>query len=163
MDIREVGLDLVARLARAVGLRDDLHEAAAKPALLIAEGEMDVEGDRRPLRIRACARGFGAFGGRIGPLRSRRVGRVPRALDVVFLEQLRRHRERLATQANRDGAHAREVSTGSGARAAATNAATYSGGVGGRMPWPRFTMWPTRPGPRPAGRAPPAQPSANAA
>jgi hypothetical protein len=33
-------------------------------------------------------------------------------------------------------------------RAAVTNAATFSGGVGGRIPWPRFTMWPTGPAAR---------------
>ena len=33
-------------VALPVGLRDDLHEAAAEPALLVAEGEVDVERDR---------------------------------------------------------------------------------------------------------------------
>src|ERR1039457_4302497 len=126
---------------------------------------MDVNGDRRTLRVRARACGLAVGGGGVSPLRRRRIRRVPGALDVVLLEQLRGHRERLATEPDRDRAHAREVSTGasvpvsgagalttqsldqvgSGARAAATKAATFSGGVGGRMPWPRFTMWPTRP------------------
>src|SRR5664280_1197326 len=109
---------------------------------------MDVERDRRPLRVRAGACGLVIREGGIGPLRRRRIRRVPRALDVVLVEQLRRHRERLAAQPDRDRAHAREVSTGasvsgsgagarstrstgqagSGARAAATKAATFSVG-----------------------------------
>src|ERR1017187_2092827 len=126
---------------------------------------MDVNGDRRTFRVRARACGLAVGGGGVSPLRRRRIRRVPGALDVVLLEQLRGHRERLATEPDRDRAHAREVSTGasvpvsgagalttqsldqvgSGARAAATKAPTSSRGVGGRMPWPRFTMWPTGP------------------
>ena len=57
VEVGEVPLDLAPLLALPVGLRDDLHEAAAEPALLVAEREVDVEGDRAaPPRSRARRR-----------------------------------------------------------------------------------------------------------
>ncbi len=47
----------------------------------------------------------------------------------------------------------------SGRRAAATNAATFSGGVGGRMPCPRFTTCPPGPAARRAARTAAVTPS----
>ena len=61
VDVREVGLDLGAVLAAPFGLRHDLHEAAAEPALLVAEREVDVQGDRRLLRVRAREGRLGLF------------------------------------------------------------------------------------------------------
>ncbi len=111
VEVGEVRLDLGAVLALPLGLRDDLHEAAAEPALLVAEREVGVEGDRRLLRVRAGAGLLVVLrADPFVPLGGGRVGGVPGALDVVFVEQLRRHRERLAAQADRDGRHGAEVS-----------------------------------------------------
>ena len=113
VEVREVGLDLRAVVALPVGLGDDLHEAAAEPALLVAEREVGVERDGRFPRVRAGAGLLVVLNADpLVPLGRGGVGGVAGALDVVLVEELRRHRERLAAKANRDGRHAAEVSTG---------------------------------------------------
>ena len=97
VEVGEVPLDLCPVLALPVGLGDHLHEAAAEPALLVAERQVEVERHGAPLGVRPAA-GFLVVGQAegVGPLGGGRVGGVAGPLDVVLRQELRRHRQRLA-------------------------------------------------------------------